>query len=208
MKDLSTTERGRDRPRTQDAIVAAAKRLLADHGFEKWGVNAIARSAGCDKQLVYRYFGGLDGLAEAIGRDVAADLESALSAKAVPTPDSYAALVASLLDAFIDVLRDSLLMQRIIAWELSAANPLTLGFAKARGDALARWIGRIKGDLSPPPGIDAPAFNAILIAAIQHLTLSATASAGFAGISLQSEAEWQRVRAAIRHLVSTVFKSA
>jgi AcrR family transcriptional regulator len=61
----------RNRARTEAAILAAAEMLLAERGFTAFGVNAIARAAGCDKQLIYRYFGGLDGLAEAIGRKLA-----------------------------------------------------------------------------------------------------------------------------------------
>ena len=61
----------RDRARTEAAILSAAERQLADGGFTAFGVNAIARAAGCDKQLIYRYFGGLDGLADAIGRQLA-----------------------------------------------------------------------------------------------------------------------------------------
>ena len=47
-------------------IREAAAGLLAEKGFEAWGINAIARAAGCDKVLIYRYFESLDGLLEAV----------------------------------------------------------------------------------------------------------------------------------------------
>jgi AcrR family transcriptional regulator len=62
--------RVRDRSATERAILAAAKGLLAEEGFQNFGINAVARRAGCDKQLIYRYYGGLDGLVEAIGTDL------------------------------------------------------------------------------------------------------------------------------------------
>lgn len=198
-------ERQRDRPRTEGSIILAGKAVLAKHGFGGWGVNAVARAAGCDKQLIYRYFGGLDGLAEAIGRDVAAELEAELSTRAAAAPQSYAEMVAMLLDAFLDVLRAHPVMQRIIAWELSAANPLTERFARARGEALGRWVARARGTLTPPEGIDAPAANAVLIAAVQHLVLSGATSAAFASVPLAEETDWNRMRAVIRRMVYAAY---
>ena len=67
--------RSRDREATERSLVEAAKHVLAEEGFQSFGVNAIARQAGCDKQLIYRYFAGLEGLADAIGADLAAKVE-------------------------------------------------------------------------------------------------------------------------------------
>lgn len=54
----------RNRQQTEARIRAAALHLLRQSGFENWGVNSIARQAGADKVLIYRYFGSLDGLLE------------------------------------------------------------------------------------------------------------------------------------------------
>ncbi len=50
----------RNRPATEDRIRSAAWNLLAREGLPAWGVNAVAREAGVDKVLLYRYFGGLE----------------------------------------------------------------------------------------------------------------------------------------------------
>ncbi|HCV71491.1 MAG TPA: TetR family transcriptional regulator, partial [Agrobacterium sp.] len=55
-------KRIKDRAATEKAIFEAARSLLAEEGFQGFGINAVARRAGCDKQLIYRYFGGLEGL--------------------------------------------------------------------------------------------------------------------------------------------------
>lgn len=198
-------DRGRDRSRTEESIISAARDVLVEKGFGAWGVNAIARAAGCDKQLIYRYFGGLDGLAEALGTDVARAIEEALSAAPGPSASSYAELVAGLLETLVDVLRANPLMQRIIAWELSEPNALTQSFAQARSRALADWIARLRGDIAPPPGIDAPAINAVLIAAVQQMVLAGAATGSFAGLPLRDAAEWRRVTLAIRALVAAAY---
>ncbi len=52
----------RNRQQTEDRIREAARRLLREAGFEAWGVNGIARAAGVDKVLIYRYFQSVEGL--------------------------------------------------------------------------------------------------------------------------------------------------
>jgi AcrR family transcriptional regulator len=198
-------DRTRDRSRTEEAILAAARAVLVEKGFGGWGVNAIARAAGCDKQLIYRYYGGLDGLAEALGTQIAHETEKALAAVPIPEITSYGELVAALIDAQVDVLISHRVMQRIIAWELSETNELTRAFAEARSRALMVWFSGIKGDFVPPPDVDAPAINAILIAAVQQMVISSATIGGFAGMPLAKEADWERLRAAIRQLVIAAY---
>jgi AcrR family transcriptional regulator len=42
----SPEKRVRDRAGTERAILDAAKRLLAEEGFQNFGINAVARGAG------------------------------------------------------------------------------------------------------------------------------------------------------------------
>ena len=52
----------RNRQQTEARIRQAGLEILRQEGFEAWGVNGVARAAGVDKVLIYRYFGSLDGL--------------------------------------------------------------------------------------------------------------------------------------------------
>lgn len=47
---------------TERSLLDAVSHIIETDGFTKIGVNRIAKEAGCDKVLIYRYFGGLDGL--------------------------------------------------------------------------------------------------------------------------------------------------
>lgn len=195
----------RNRTRTADTILAAAKAELAEKGFAGWGINGIARAAGCDKQLIYRYFGGLDGLAEAIGTDVAAWLEEALSARPGEAAASYAELVSRLLLAFLDALRANPLAQKIVAWEVAEESPLVKRFAEARGKVMLQWIARERGELVPPEGVDVFAANALLVAGVQHLVLAGAASGSFSGIDLTQEANWDRIRRAVTAMAAAAY---
>ncbi len=204
-KDLSLP-RPRDRGATERSILEAAKLVLAEEGFQSFGINAIARRAQCDKQLIYRYFAGLEGLVEASGIELASKLTHDLhQISAAHRPDSYGALMKVLLLGLLDLLRGDKIMQQTIAWELAAPSPLLSRLIAARSQALSTWMHHMRGDLTPPPGADAPAINAALIAAAQHLVLSASASGAFAGMMIKTEADWRRVRDTLATLVDGAY---
>ena len=195
----------KDRSATEKRILMAGRTLLAEEGFQNFGINAVARKAGCDKQLVYRYFGGLDGLADAIGEDLANWVQ-----EKVPEDSggrfllTYADLAQQLIILFLTALRKDPLMQRIIAWEMSDPSPIVRKMADARSRGLASWIEKMRGSLKPPAGIDAPAINAVMIASCQHLVLASVSSGSFAGMPLQTEKDWDRVNQAIGRIIQAV----
>lgn len=198
--------RSRDRAATERSLVKAATSVLAEDGFQNFGVNAIARRAGCDKQLIYRYFAGLDGLADAIGVDLAEKLTDDLEPLSVALkPETYGELVQGLVLGLLDLLRKDRIMQQIIAWELAAPCPLVMRMVAARGQRLSAWMHKMRGDLAAPSGVDAPAVNAILIASTEHLVLSGSATGTFTSVSLRTEADWERVRGALALVVGAVY---
>lgn len=200
-------KRQRDREETERTILAAAKKVLAESGFQGFGVNAIAREAGCDKQLVYRYFGGVDGLVDAIGADLATWWAEALKpASALPPPHAYAELMERLALGCIDALRADPLVQKIAVWEISDPSPQVARLNASRSKGLGQWIVQARGTLTPPEGVDAPALNAIVMAAIQHLVLASVTAGHFTGALLKTEKDWDRIRAAVKALIAAVYE--
>ena len=47
---------------TEKRLLEAVSKIIEEEGFTQIGINRIAKKAQCDKVLIYRYFGGLDGL--------------------------------------------------------------------------------------------------------------------------------------------------
>ena len=196
----------RDRSATSARILKAASELLAEAGFQNFGVNAVARRAGCDKQLIYRYFGGMDGLVDAIGVELAGWVERKM-------PENggggflltYGDLVERLLMLFLEALRDDPLMKKIIAWEISENSPQVRRLSEARSKSLALWIDRVRGKMPPPKGVDQAALNALLIGSVQHIVLAGEAAGRFAGVELESAKDWDRVSQAVKRLVRGVY---
>jgi AcrR family transcriptional regulator len=195
--------RVRDRGRTEAAILAAAEAQLAEAGFQGLGVNAVARRAGCDKQLIYRYYGGLEGLVEAVGANLGARYQQPTGQ---PPAASYGELTERLMLAFLEQFRADRLAQRIAAWELAERSPLVARLGAARAEALGQWMEAARGSLTPPPGIDAPALNAILIGGIQQLVLASNTMGSFAGLPLAEDRNWIRARLALRGLIRGVYR--
>ena len=80
LKMSNNSDMKRNREATTQRILHAAGQLLVESGLETWGVNAIAKEAGVDKVLIYRYFAGLPGLAEQLAAQTVLFPESLLGA--------------------------------------------------------------------------------------------------------------------------------
>lgn len=198
--------RTRDRAATERAIIDAAKEMLAREGFQNFGVNALAREAGCDKQLIYRYFDGLDGVIDAIGEDLATWSRDRLRPLlALGAPASYAELIERLALGLLQALRDDPLVQRIKAWEFGAPSPQLARLAAARSRGLVDWVNEARSDLETPPDVDAPAINAAIIGSIEAIVLSAAGAGQAYGVPLRNEEEWERIRRALKTLIRAVY---
>lgn len=197
----------RDRAATQQRIFQAGRALLAEGGFQSFGVNAVARRAGCDKQLIYRYFGGLDGLIDAIGEDLAGWVTAH-----VPEDQggrfllTYGDLMERLVELYAQALRAEPLMRKILVWELSESSPHIARMAEARAKGIGQWIEKMRGSLAPPKGSDTAAINAAIIAAVQQLVLSAETSGAFAGMPLKSDKDWARALGAVAHMARAAYR--
>ena len=53
--------------------------------------------------------------------------------------------------------------------------------------------------------MDAPAVNAVLLAAVQYLVLRSASSGGFAGLNLSNDAGWARVSVVLDRLVAAAY---
>lgn len=92
--------RRRDAVATRRALLAAARRQIAEHGFTGTTTRDVAAAAGVNQALVYRYFGSREKLlAEAAGGDEWADTLLDRAVACAPLAD----LPHILLDHALDV---------------------------------------------------------------------------------------------------------
>ena len=161
------------RLQTEQKILRALEHLLLKQGFPGVGINSIARQAGCDKVLIYRYFGGFDGLLQAFAE--ATDLWWNIDEIIVESADqigqqSLQAFLQILLKRHLEALQARPLTLEIMAWEMSAQNNLTIALARTRAERGMVLVKTIRAHYQNP-NIDIGGILGVFGAAINYLVI-------------------------------------
>jgi AcrR family transcriptional regulator len=180
-------------------------KLLAQSGFRQIGINAVAREAGVDKVLIYRYFGGLPELLKAFAEE--GDFwpgvpelmnETGGIASGTTTPVEHA---KQIMLAFGRALRKRPLTQEIMRWELQERNELTEMLARYREEQSARLFQQFEVFAR----LDVRAIASVLAAGQTYLILRSKCTDVYNGLSLHSEEDWARLEAAVSLMIDAVF---
>lgn len=163
----------RSRIQTEQRIINAVGSILLDQGYPAVGVNAIARQAGCDKVLIYRYFGGFDELLLAFAETTTLwwevdeiITETAAECAEIALPD----FLQRLLNRYVTALESRPLALEIMAWEMSEQNNLTNTLARIRGERGMELVKRIR-DFYHQPNIDIGGILGVFGASINYLVI-------------------------------------
>ena len=184
----------RNRENTERKILEAYGKLVAGSGFHNVGINAVAQEAGVDKVLIYRYFGGMDGLARAFAQSGEGwpTIEQLLGTNMLGAADLPADdLARRFLSNLIHELRARPVAQEILRWELHEQNEITETLAAARERALG--VLRLLEDTG---GENAYIASTVLVAGIIHLMLLSKRRGSFGDLDLSNEQTWQRIEQA------------
>ncbi|MEO6210821.1 MAG: TetR/AcrR family transcriptional regulator [Gemmatimonadaceae bacterium] len=169
----------RDRFATRAAIIESAASLVAAGGIPHLGVNSLADAAGCDKVLIYRYFGGLDGVLAALGAE-----RVLWPAVEVPPENddsgvSLAEAVQSLLlEEWAALSAGALMLQSAVSELESSRSSLSPATAQQRDEQHARMIATLKTRHRVPPYVDLPALVELLSSALTLFALRASQTHG------------------------------
>ena len=200
----------RDRGATEERILAAVGTVLARDGFGAVGVNAIAREAGVDKVLIYRYFGGLPELLQTWG--ASGRFWPSIDELLGPHPRLLLALpaaerLAAFFERFIDALRARPLTIEILAAETVQRNELTAILDSERQE----WGNRAGRLLGGTAWRERPHLQGVLllwIAGVQYLLVRARTSRIIGGFDLHSDAGWQELKDSVHISAQQLFAAA
>jgi AcrR family transcriptional regulator len=155
---------------TEQKILNALETLLKDHGYTEVGINAIARQAGCDKVLIYRYFDGLDGLLQSYAtlNDLWWQTEDLFDFD--PRDKTLPETLSQLLQKHVDILRTKPVTLEVMAWEMSHQNNLTIALGRVRSERGMLLVKRLRQYYNNP-NIDIGGILGVFGAAINFLLI-------------------------------------
>ena len=173
-------------------LLIAVSQIIENEGFSKIGVNKIAKQAKCDKVLIYRYFGGLEGLLAAWAKDndfytLAYQAYSERVTKAESSEDIIK-LTQTVLLKQLNFLRTNKLMQELLAWELSGNST----FRSIQDERESK---------------DVRMFITILIASINYIVLATRQYRIFNGIDFSNPEAWELCKQTIYKYIRALFEN-
>ena len=186
-------------------ILRAVGEMIVRDGLSSVGINALARQAGCDKVLIYRYFGDLDGVYSAYAAkggfwwslaDLTGDID--------PSRQSLAETLKTLFRRHGETLRSRPVTLAVLAAELTERTPLVAaleGVRERRTLELVEWIAT---NYPTPRKIDLAAITMVLGVAVNYLAVRARALNVMSGIPIGDDAGWRRIYVAIDAVLDAV----
>jgi AcrR family transcriptional regulator len=197
----------RNKEETKSRILRAVGKLLAESGFNSLGINAIAKEAGVDKVLIYRYFTDLPTLLQTFGRE-GGYLSETVIAPEVENAESLAEGLVRWLVCFQKELEDRPITQEIMRWELTEKNDLIKELIDIRRQVSVERLKFLSDKFGLPPDKDVVAIVSVLGAAIVYLQLRSKVSPAFAGLDFSTNEGWTRIDAAISTIIYAVMADA
>lgn len=179
--------RQRDREATEAALLAAARSIVISQGWQGLSVQAVAEGARCDRKLVYRYFGGIEGMIDTLIDEALSRFVTALSAApALEDGADFAAFMRTSLPAYGRALIAVPEITLLHLWALGDAGTVaSLKLARVN-EAIQDWLRARRPRLRTPPGGDVLALNALMTGAIHHMAIHAARSLPLAGLSVDA----------------------
>jgi AcrR family transcriptional regulator len=196
----------RDKETTKEKLLEAVGEILAERGYGALGVNAVAKKAGVDKVLIYRYFANMDGLLEAfiLRKDFLSNLESLFGeGRGLRTRGEALSLGRLILTGQLHQILENRELQEILLWELHEKNKVTEKVAEAREKqavAILSQMARVVDDETT----DIAAIASLITGGIYYLALRSRTVEFFSGISLRTHEGWKRIESAVENLVDAV----
>ncbi|MCK8492593.1 MULTISPECIES: TetR/AcrR family transcriptional regulator [Spirosoma] len=190
---------------TMERILRAMGDVMAERGTEKAGINAVAEKAGVNKVLIYRYFGGWNGLLEAyVQRGFFLSMFNEKFMESVPEKlpaETRSKIWSEYTIQFMREFRTRKPSQELIRWEMSnGETELARRLAEFRDNSYKKLVDR----LAPYSDYDPIAITSLMVAAVTNIVLTSTQRDHIVDIDLTSDAGWERLETAVRRIYSSL----
>lgn len=184
---------------TRAALIAAARKLFAEHGYAEVATERVAQAAGVTRGALYHQFADKADLFAAVLESVEIDLTARLVAvvDGAPAADTDALLVAGT-DAWLDACAEPE-VQRIVLLD----GPAVLGWERWREVGLRHGMGLITGLLTEL--MEAGAVPRQPVAPLAHVLIGALDEAAlYVALAADPELARAEVGAVMRRVVTAI----
>lgn len=197
----------RNRTQTTQRIVEALEEVITERGLEGVGVNRVAEKANVSKVLIYRYFGGMEGLLEyyvKMGK-LFPSFTPAVLDQIRPLHESDIARIwyRQVIQTY-RYFRTFKAAREVLKASVVENDPIAATAARAQDEEMTRLVNQ----LSFVKGADTQAISAVMLGAMNYLTIMAQNDHTMVSIDLRSEEGWQRIENAIKSIYIALNKLA
>lgn len=193
----------RDREATEKRLLDTIGRMIAEDGFEKIGINAIAARSGVSKILIYRYFGSVEGLMAAYIRQHDFWLNFPLE---MPGREDLPAFLNRMFRGQIEQLRSNPTLKRLYRWELSCNNDMIVKLREQREKVGLNLVEKVS-ELTGQPQEEIAAMASFLTASITYLAMLEDFCPVYNGIPLNEDSGWEQMNKGIEILIDKIIKN-
>ena len=179
---------------TKVLILNGLEAIIKRDGFTAVGINAVAREAGVDKVLIYRYFDSMEGLLEAFALRVNFWPDIQQVYKEMPENSTVSEILFNIVLSFSKTVQENKLIQELLRWELSETNPLTDCFFKKRIESELNAFAE-EGIL---PEENVVIFATVIISGLQFLSLRGKKTLSFLGFDYSEPEVVKKIEEVIR----------
>ncbi|MEL6670678.1 MAG: TetR/AcrR family transcriptional regulator [Bacteroidota bacterium] len=206
--DTPPAKSRRNKEQTKQKLIDAVGRLLCDKGCQSVGINSVAREAGVDKALIYRYFKDLNGLLRAYTqqKDFWIKKGDEVDISTLPTTELEQTAKNFYQEFFTDFW-DNCEVLELLKWELMGKNGASDIIAEERGLNAERWIERIQ-KVWHPAGIDTAAMLSLINGGLYFLAMHAKMHQKYDTIDLGTDQGRERIQDTVEQLLTMIFHCA
>ena len=179
----------KDRVATEKRLLETVGRMIAEKGFEKIGINAVAAQSGVSKILIYRYFGSVEGLMAAYIRQHDFWINFP---REMPRREELSGFVKKMFRQQVEQVHNDQTLKRLYRWELSSKNAMIDKLRQQREES-GLWIIDTVSKLTNRDQKEVAALATIISAAIDYLVMLEDFCPEYNGIPLNKNAVWEQI---------------
>ena len=177
--------------------------MIAEDGFEKIGINAVAARSGVSKILIYRYFGSVEGLMAAYMQQHDFWLNFPLE---FPDCNELPAFIKSIFQQYINQLRNDATLRRLYRWELSCNNEITTKLREQREKVGINLVERTS-EITGIPLKKIEVMASMISASITYLAMLGDFCPVYNNIPIDKDTGWEQINEGIDSLIGKYLES-